>query len=525
MAEYDIAEAFDAIEKELISSMMRNMDRHRAEETKEGIEWSQWQAEQLKALEQYKIRNQKKYGTQFRNINKKIASIISTARITGGMEQEIEILRAIKRGFTRCRKSKDAMTAQFFRMNDRKLEALIRATTDDMKKAETAILRMANDKYRQIIFNAQVYANTGAGTYEKAVDMASKDMLSSGLNCVEYANGARHNLRDYADMAIRTASKRAYLTGEGEKRKEWGISTVIMNKRGNPCPQCLTWVGKVMIDDVWSGGKKSDGPYPLMSAAVSAGLYHPRCRDSHTTYFEGISAPPDSKFSKKEIQDIEQGYKQESQQQYARRQQEKYERLAENSLDESNRKIYSAKATAYGHVLNKTNSSVADKNYIDVTQEWIQRGKNIPAKVTEMQEYKMNGVTYKVDGRHVVIDYSEKEKQIANMLADALGGEVKLVPRVLYPQNVSTPDYIFRDKKFDLKDLQGNSKNLVYNRVSKMKKQADNFVLDISQCPLSENEIRKQVEDVYRSEHTRFVDTIILTKENKILNIYARKGK
>ena len=78
---------------------------------------------------------------------------------------------------------------------------------DDMKKAETAVLRMANDQYRKVIFNAQVYANTGAGTYEKAVDMATKDFLSAGLNCVEYVNGARHTLADYADMAIRTACK------------------------------------------------------------------------------------------------------------------------------------------------------------------------------------------------------------------------------------------------------------------------------------------------------------------------------
>ena len=65
--------------------------------------------------------------------------------------------------------------------------------------------------------------------------MATKDMLSRGLNCVMYANGARHTLADYADMAIRTASKRAYLQGEGEKRQEWGVATVIMAKRGNPC--------------------------------------------------------------------------------------------------------------------------------------------------------------------------------------------------------------------------------------------------------------------------------------------------
>ncbi len=271
---YDISAAFQAIENELIASMIRNMDRHRAEEEKEGILWSQWQVEQLKYLEQYKKENQKKYSVQFKSINSQIENLIETARETGNMDQEIKILQAIKNGFKGYKKSPHTMQAEFFSLNNRKLDALIRATIQDMQRAETAILRMANDQYRRILFNAQVYANTGAGTYEKAVDMATKDMLAAGLNCVEYKNGARHRLAEYADMAIRTASKRAYLTGEGEKRKEWGITTVIVNKRGNPCPKCLPFCGKVLIDDVWSDGSSRDGPYPLVSTAIAAGLYH-----------------------------------------------------------------------------------------------------------------------------------------------------------------------------------------------------------------------------------------------------------
>lgn len=358
MEEYDIVGAFDTIEKELITSMIVNLDNHKAEETDMGIEWSQWQVEQLKCLEKYKSDNQKKYRKKFKSINRQIEIMIRTARENGGMEQEIEMLEAMKKGFVKFRKSSDAMTAQFFRTNDRKLDALIKATIDDMKKAETAILRMTNDKYRQIIFNAQVYANTGAGTYEKAVDMATKDMLSSGLSCVEYANGSRHTLKDYADMAIRTASKRAYLTGEGEKRKEWGISTVIINKRGNPCPKCLPWVGKILIDDVWSGGKKSDGPYPLMSTAVAAGLYHPRCKDSHTTYFEGISTPPDDTFTGKEISQIEELNRKEAKQQYAERQTEKYERLANNSLDPENQKNYTQKEKVWESIAKSADSDI-----------------------------------------------------------------------------------------------------------------------------------------------------------------------
>ena len=341
--EYDIGKAFQAIEEELMASMVRNMKHHRAWEDAEGIHWEQWQALQLKALEQYKKNNQKRFKGQFKDLNNEIESLIYAAHQQGGMDQEKAILRAIKKGLPAKKVSKGA-AAEFFKINDRKLDALIKATTDDMQKAETAVLRMANDQYRKIIYNAQVYANTGAGTYEKAVDMATKDMLSAGLNCVEYANGARHTLSDYADMAIRTASKRAYLQGEGQKRQEWGLHLVIMNKRGNPCPKCLPFVGKVLIDDVWSGGSKADGDYPLMSSAISAGLYHPRCKDSHTTYFPGISIPPDDKFSKRELAEVEEQSKQEAKQQYAARQAEKYGRLAKYSLDKDNRKEYKRKA-------------------------------------------------------------------------------------------------------------------------------------------------------------------------------------
>lgn len=356
MTEYDIGAAFQAIEKELMASMIRNMDRHRAEETKEGIEWSMWQTEQLKALEKYKKDNQKRYRKQFQDLNKEMGELIRISRQRGNMQQEIQILNAIRKGFPARKISKGA-TAEFFRLNDRKLEALIQATTNDMQKAETAVLRKANDDYRKAIFNAQVYANSGAGTYEKAVDMATKDMLSRGLNCVEYANGARHTLADYADMAIRTASKRAYLQGEGEKRQEWGITTVIVNKRGNPCPKCLPFVGKVLIDDVWSGEKKSDGLYPLMSQAIAAGLYHPRCKDSHTTYFPGISTADDT-WTKEELDAVERANQKETKRQYAERQAEKFRRLVAYSLDKENQERYMAKREEWGTIAKDTEPDI-----------------------------------------------------------------------------------------------------------------------------------------------------------------------
>ncbi len=343
MSDYNIREAFEKIEDELINSMMRNFSRHRAEETKEGYNWTQWQAEQLKSLEEYRKHNAKKFGKRFKTINGKVEEMIRTAKADGNASQEAEILEAVKDGFKAPKKPSAHSTAEFFKVNDRKLDALIKSTTDDLKRAETAVLRMSNDKYRKAIFNAQVAMNTGAVTYEKAVDMACKDMLNAGLNCVEYKNGARHTLSDYADMAVKTANKRAYLRGEGEKRAEWGVSLVVVNSRQGGCPDCAKYIGKVFIDDVYSNGKKSDGNYPLLSTAIKNGLFHPRCKDSTSTFYPELD-DLDAPLSEDEIKELDRQRGIEEKQQYAQRQAERFDRRAEYSLDEDNKRIAQTRA-------------------------------------------------------------------------------------------------------------------------------------------------------------------------------------
>ena len=341
--DYDISKAFEKIENELISSMIRNFKNHRVEEDKNNFCWTQWQAEQLKSLEEYRKHNAKKFGKRFKTINSKVEEMIRTAKADGNASQEAEILEAVKDGFKAPKKPSAHSTAEFFKMNDRKLDALIKSPTAELKRAETAVLRMSNDKYRKAIFNAQVAMNTGAVTYEKAVDIACKDMLNAGLNCVEYKNGARHTLSDYADMAVKTANKRAYLRGEGEKRAEWGVSLVVVNSRQGGCPDCAKYIGKVFIDDVYSNGKKSDGNYPLLSTAIKNGLFHPRCKDSTSTYYPELD-DLDAPLSEDEIKELDRQRGIEEKQQYAQRQAERFDRRAEYSLDEDNKRIAQTRA-------------------------------------------------------------------------------------------------------------------------------------------------------------------------------------
>lgn len=334
--DYDIARSLARIEDDITASLIRNLKHHRAQETEEGLEWVQWQTVQLQELDKFKRRYAKKLNKEFKRINPHIDEAINEAFNQGKMDEEVAILESIKEGKG---KGKAYRRGSSFFQKDNKIEKIINATTNDMEKAEYAILRRANDQYRTIIFDAQMYAASGAGTYEKAIDMATHDFLSAGINCVQYKNGARVSVSKYAEMAIRTATKRAYLQGQGEMRQEWGISTVILNKRTSACPLCAPFVGKVFIDDVWSGGTSKDGNYPLLSSAISAGLYHPNCKDSHTTYFPGTSTKPEH-ITRRDLVKMVSEAKRESKATYCERQAERCGRLARYSLDTDKQRIF-----------------------------------------------------------------------------------------------------------------------------------------------------------------------------------------
>ena len=424
MSDYDIGRAFEKIENELIASMIRNLSRHRAEESKLGIEWSQWQVEQLKALEVYKRKNSKKFTGQYNSINQHIRRALRASYNDGSTQQERQILQAIKRGFKGKGKNNPAFTGvtettgEFFKTNERKLNSLIKATTHDMGKAEIAVLRMANDQYRKIIFNAQVMANTGAGTYAKAVDMAAKDFLSAGINCIQYRNGRRVNIKSYAEMALRTANKRAYLQGEGAKRQEWGIYTVILNKRGNPCPLCAPFVGRVFIDDVWSGGPKNGiSPvtgvkYPLLSEAIKKGLYHPNCRDAHTTYFEGISTPPEnSRYTADELDELAERYNTTQKQNYAQNEAERMERMSKFSLDKDNKRAYGARAEQWRRKAEELEKTVENSSESGIIKNEDIQNPNLGKKFSDIIEISAKNEKVLDDIHSSLNDFVRKNKK------------------------------------------------------------------------------------------------------------------
>lgn len=285
MKAYDIEKIYEDMEKYLIENIKRNLlsgkSFHLNEEKEYGFKWEAWQSAKLRELKRYRRQNKGIIKKYVGNIDVMIREVLRAE----GLQGKLDAFKNYKEALTHGYKSSVAVKDSFFKVNDKKVDTLIRVVNNDFKTANNAVLRMTNDVYRQVIHESSMYVGTGVMTEKQAVKKAIADFEKRGINCIEYSNGARHTISNYSKMAIRTASTRAYLTGEGEFRKKLHNPLIIMSKHGTACKLCQPFESKILIDDVYSGGSAKDGNYTLLSEAMKQGLYHPNCRHSHGTYY------------------------------------------------------------------------------------------------------------------------------------------------------------------------------------------------------------------------------------------------
>lgn len=376
---YDINLIFESMTLDLIDSLKRNSLRHKAEEVKEGFKWEQWQSAKLRSMNAYRNRN-RQIVTESMQKAEKVVDEVLIESFKGGerrfdslwrrfidgflkpyrMYEKIKLQRATIKGevelpsdFTQ-RKFKvpynklpsAPLETNFFQMNDKKLEALQETVKKDLKKAQHGVLRKMDDVYRQVIYKAEVNMAAGAKTLNQAIDMATKEFLEKGINTIEYKDGRRVSITAYAEMALRTASQRATFLGEGKKRDEWGVYTVVMSAHDNCSPMCLPYQGTVMVDDVYTSISKADATklsketkFVLLSEAVKHHAFHPNCRHTLATFFPGITQLPATVDDDKAVE----RYDAEQHQRYLERHIRKYKRLKAGSVDEVNELRYKKK--------------------------------------------------------------------------------------------------------------------------------------------------------------------------------------
>lgn len=368
--DYDIRKIYEQMELDLIASMKRNLSRHEKEQEKMRFKFEQWQSAKLRNMEKYKKENKQIVSVYQSKINNSIVlELINTykkaqnavnrfikklkskyisgvlAELPGDLKPIIkptapggeQLSKTLEKVLENARIWQEAPTPiddTFFRANDNKFNALLETVDNDFRNANAAVLRRMDDIYRQTLFKTQVYYNQGTVGLDKAVDMATNDFLNKGIDAITYKDGKRVNIASYAEMALRTANHRAYLMGEGRKRQKIGLSLVVVSAHATSCKLCVPWQGKILIDDVYSGGKKEDGPYPLLSEAMRKNFLHPNCRHNLSTYFPGVTSLPTITDTKQVLRNYEREQKQRTLERQIRAQ----KRIVAGTIDKENLK-------------------------------------------------------------------------------------------------------------------------------------------------------------------------------------------
>ncbi len=299
----DIAKIFENIELRLIASLKRNLQRHKAEEQKEGFQWSAWQAEKLRNMEKFRRENLS-IMNEYTDVIDEQTRQLMVEQFQEGEELVNSQLEEIRQNEPKADSGDIVTHNNFFGVNNEKMQSLMTDITSLEKRVETAALRMTDDVYRQTVNKVQLAMATGSMNLNEALDIAVKDFLDKGINCIVYSDGKHVNIADYVRMALRTTSARASLQGQAKRFAQLGYDTVLVSQYGGCSKTCEPWQGKVYIDDVFTPWEGEHDEYQgksnycgqwfwLLSYAISNGLFHPNCRHTISQYIHGVTKIPE----------------------------------------------------------------------------------------------------------------------------------------------------------------------------------------------------------------------------------------
>lgn len=389
----DIAKIFEEMELRLIASLKRNLSRHKAEEEKEGFKWSAWQAEKLKNIDKFRKENTDILGEYVDVIDDQTRQLMIEQFREGEQVAEQSVIEASEKGANILNTPTSIPSDHFFGVNTPKMKRLMDDITTLEKTVETAAVRNMNDVYRTTLNRVQLMMGSGSLTLTEAIDLATREFLDKGINCIVYADSRRVNIADYVSMALRTTSTRATLQGAAKRFAELGYDTVLISQYGGCSETCEPYQGKVYIDDVftiWNGERSGDFGksnycdkwFMLLSVAIRGGLFHPNCRHTMGQYIEGLTKIPQPIPAEK----IREQQALEEKQRAMERKIRALKRKAEGTQDEKKVKEYKRKFREEQGKLREFIKEHDDVLRRDYSREKIYSGKGEPKQTAPKTE-------------------------------------------------------------------------------------------------------------------------------------------
>ncbi len=407
--------------------------------------------------------------------------------------------------------------------------------------------------YQGIVEQSVARVVTGLSTADKAISDTVMKWQEKGFQGFQDSAGRNWKIDNYARTVIKTTTYRTFREMRTRPAEELGIDTFYFSKKASARKSCaplqheIVTTGHARVEHGERILALSDYGYGRPEGCLGI-----NCGHMLTPFIPGANYKPDLGEDVAEVspeqaeENANAEAKQRALERSIRANKEKLhvaEKLGDDDLiDKYKAKVRTQKSALKDYIdkhpflkrdeererLFKKNEKPAsvepagNKSYVSVKDKWLSNVDPNKAKVTEMNFWEHDGKKYYVDGKHVVLDYSQKEKEVGEWLSKTFGKHVQMAPRVNYPEKIPSPDYLVDGLKFDLKEITGEGKGTLDQNTRKAKTQAENIVYDVTKSALSDKEIERQLEEIYKFGR-RGLDVAIVKRGNRLIYVTKKK--
>lgn len=214
------------------------------------------------------------------------------------------------------------------------------------------IYRESTDAYRRIVGEAMRAPAMGVETRAQAAQRALNEFAEQGITAYRDSRGRKWSMSSYTEMAGRSTLMNAHLAGHEQALKRRGHGLIVISNHSQECKMCRPWEGKVLsLDDQDRPGERKQSseltgePVKFrvagtLAEAKRAGLFHPNCRHSFSTYTAGLTdldfgetADPEGDKARQKLRKLERSVRE-------------LKRVQAVALDEKDRKMIGRKIRA-----------------------------------------------------------------------------------------------------------------------------------------------------------------------------------
>lgn len=154
-------------------------------------------------------------------------------------------------------------------------ERLARAAVDEQGPTWGRILREPLDAYRSIVARVSGSTLLGALTRRQTAQRALDAFVDRGIVSFTDRAGRRWTMASYAEMAVRSSTARAAITGHLDQLTALGQQYVIASIAPLDCPLCQPWDGEILSINGQAGPHTVRLPHAIQPGGIRAALRGP----------------------------------------------------------------------------------------------------------------------------------------------------------------------------------------------------------------------------------------------------------